>query len=257
MMFVVALAVGSAAFMAPSTPGSLAQRPRPVCKLRMTVSEPPDHSRSTAALVSAAPLLFLGAEPAFAASASNSIPSALAAYGHYLGLVLACLCLTTERLTVKENMSSEEEDRIAIADAVYGIAGLLIVYTGYLRVTVYGKGWEFYSHEPIFWLKMLLVAVMGASSFFPTVKIIQRSVAKQQAGGTIASPMSAKLANRMTSIINAELLAILSIPLAATMMARGVGYADWLPWQAGAALPALALVGLGAKYVKEALDWQD
>ena len=54
------------------------------------------------------------AEPAMAA-APNAIPSALAAYGHYLGLVLTCLCLATERLTVKENMTEEEEDRIAIA----------------------------------------------------------------------------------------------------------------------------------------------
>ena len=42
----------------------------------------------------------------------------------------------------------------------------------------------------------------------------------------------------MTSVITAELLAFLSIPLAATLMSRGVGYADWLPWQArGVALP--------------------
>ena len=47
------------------------------------------------------------AEPAMAA-APNAIPSALAAYGHYLGLVLTCLCLATERLTVKENMTEEE-----------------------------------------------------------------------------------------------------------------------------------------------------
>ena len=39
----------------------------------------------------------------------------------------------------------------------------------------------------------------------------------------------------MTSVITAELLAFLSIPLAATLMSRGVGYADWLPWQARAA----------------------
>ena len=50
---------------------------------------------------------------------------------------------------------------MAIADAVYGLAGALVVYTGYLRVTAYGKGWEFYQHEPIFWFKMALLAVMG------------------------------------------------------------------------------------------------
>lgn len=188
---------------------------------------------------------------------SSAIPSAVVAYGHYLGLVLTCLCLATERLTIKESMTPQEEDRIAIADAVYGLAGLLVVSTGYLRVTQYGKGWEFYSHEPIFWLKLTLVAVMGAASFFPTTKIIQRSVAKRNNGGDLVAPMSAKLAARMTSIINAELLAVATIPLTASLMARGVGYADWLPWQAGAAPAVLSLGALGFKYVKEAIEWQE
>ena len=36
--------------------------------------------------------------------------------------------------------------------------------TGYLRATQFGKGWEFYAHEPIFWLKLTLLAVAGAAS---------------------------------------------------------------------------------------------
>jgi putative membrane protein len=37
-------------------------------------------------------------------------------------------------------------------------------------VTEYGKGWEFYQHEPVFWVKMFLFAVMGSSSLFVTTK---------------------------------------------------------------------------------------
>lgn len=191
-------------------------------------------------------------------AAANALPSAFAAYGHYLALVLTVGCLVTERLTVKPAMTKEEEERMSIADIVYGGAGLLVVVTGYLRVTQYGKGWEFYAHSPIFWLKMVLVAVMGAASFFPTTKIIQRAVALRGVGGASPpEPMSEKLAARMTSIINAELLAIASIPLTAALMARGVGYAEWFPWQAGAGVTALSLGGLGFKYIKEALEWED
>jgi hypothetical protein len=102
---------------------------------------------------------------------------------------------------------------------------------------------------------LTLLAIAGAASFFPTVKIIQRSVEQRSLGDTPIAPMSEKLAARMTSIINAELLAFASIPLTATLMSRGVGYAEWLPWQAGAAPVVLSLGGLGFKYVKEALDW--
>lgn len=189
------------------------------------------------------------------AEASSRVPSALAAYGHYLGLLVIMGCLVTERLLIREDMSEESFDLVAIADGVYGIAGVLVTVTGYLRVTQYAKGWEFYQHEPVFWLKMFLFCVTGAASFFPTTKIIQRAVAKRS-DPTVA-PMSPKLIARMTSIINAELLAIVSIPLTATLMARGVGYAEWLPWQAGAAPAALALGGLGYKYLKEALDWTE
>ena len=69
--------------------------------------------------------------------------------------------------------------------------------------------------------------------------------------------MSEELAGRMTSLVNAELLMIGSIPLTASLMARGVGYMPNFPWQAGAGATVAALGGLGFKYVKEALDWQE
>lgn len=189
-----------------------------------------------------------------AEAAVDPVASAFAAYGHYLGLVLVVGALTTERLTVKANMSEDEEQRLVIADSVYGIAGVLVLYTGYLRATEYGKGWEFYAHEPIFWVKMWLFTVMGSSSLFPTIKIIQRAAAK--AKGEV-EPMSEKLANRITKVVNGELLAIGSIPLAAALMARGVAYAPDMSWQAGAAPIALTSVALGVKYVKEALTWEE
>ncbi len=115
--------------------------------------------RGIGAATSLPALLALFAAAPAEAAAPNAIPSALAAYGHYLGLVLVALCLATERLTIKAGMSAEEEQRMAIADSVYGLAGLLVLATGYLRVTQYGKGWEFYAHEPVFWVKLVLVSV--------------------------------------------------------------------------------------------------
>ena len=111
-----------------------------------------------------------------AVAAAAPIPSALAAYGHYLSFMVCTACLTAERLTIKPAMNMAEEKVMAVADSAYGLASLLLVYTGYLRVTQYGKGWQFYQHEPIFWVKLTLLAVAGAASFFPTTIIIQRSV---------------------------------------------------------------------------------
>ena len=184
-----------------------------------------------------------------------TLASALAAYGHYFSLLAIVACLVTERLSVRAGMTEEEEDRLALVDLGYGAAGVLLAYTGYLRLTAeWGKGFQFYAHEPIFWLKIVFVAIFGAVSFFPTTKIIQRSLDRRNGA---FEPMSEALAGRMTTLINAELLMVGSIPLTATLMSRGVLYMPDFPWQVGASASVLALVGLGYKYVKEALDWQE
>ena len=81
------------------------------------------------------------------AAAPGAIPSALVAYGHYLSFMVGTACVTAERLTIKPAMTMEEEKVMTVADTTYGLTALLLVYTGYLRVTQYGKGWEFYQHE--------------------------------------------------------------------------------------------------------------
>lgn len=206
-------------------------------------------------LASALPLL---ANPSVAsaavAGAPNAVGSAFAAYGHYISLIGILACIMAERLTIKPNMTEEEEDFIAAADIGLGVWGVGIAYSGYLRAVEFEKGFDFYAHEPLFWLKIAFVGVFGASSFFNTVVIIQRAVAKRNGNFT---PMGEKLSNRMIRICNAELTAIAIIPLTATFMARGVGYSQDIPWQAEAALAALVFGGLSFKYVKEALTFED
>lgn len=198
--------------------------------------------------------------PTYAMELTSNLNSAFTAYGHYLGLILVCISLVIERLLIKPNMSIEDEKTVIKADIVYGLAGLLILITGYFRVTAFGKGWDFYSHEPLFWVKLCLFSIMGSSSLFPTIKLIQRSLLILDfEKGKVPSiePISSKLANRLIKIINGEILAIMSIPLAASLMARGVGYLDWFPWEAGVIPLVLIISGLGIKYVTEAIQFKE
>ena len=219
----------------------------------------PQHHAVDAPMQNRAPVItalaaasLVTAGPAFAADA---LPSAIAAYAHYLALMGIVGSLTTERLLLKEDMSEESFDLLVTADIVYGLSGLLILVSGYFRATQYAKGWEFYAHEPLFWLKMSLLAVVGSASYFPTIKIIQRGAAKRDGGDV--PPLSPALIQRMTSIVNAELLGVLSIPFVATLMARGVFYVDGFPWFVGA-LPVVGCAGFfGYRYATEALDWKD
>lgn len=193
-------------------------------------------------------------------TAGGPIQSALFAYGHYLSIIGIVGVVLTERWTLENgpNLTEDEENRLAIADTFYGLVGVLILYTGYYRLSdpSLGKGTDFYIHEPVFWLKMAMVAVLGAASLFNTTKIIQRSVARFS-GDKQVEPMSEELCDRMKSICNAELTGVLFIPMAATFMARGIGYNESIPWQAEAGGVALIFLGLGFKYVKEALTFED
>eukprot|EP00537_Pseudo-nitzschia_pungens_P011137 CAMPEP_0172387704 /NCGR_PEP_ID=MMETSP1061-20121228/4971_1 /TAXON_ID=37318 /ORGANISM="Pseudo-nitzschia pungens, Strain cf. pungens" /LENGTH=332 /DNA_ID=CAMNT_0013117419 /DNA_START=34 /DNA_END=1032 /DNA_ORIENTATION=+ len=190
---------------------------------------------------------------------AGSVKSALFAYGHYATILAFVGILMTERWTLENgpDLSDAEEDRLAIADTLYGVFGGLLVYTGYYRLSdpALGKGTDFYIHEPIFWLKIAMVGVLGAASFFNTTKIIQRSVARNTGDKTV-EPMSQELCDRMKSICNAQLTGMVFIPLAATFMARGIGYNESIPWQAEAGVAALIFVGLGYKYIKEALTFE-
>ena len=211
----------------------------------------------------AAPLVF-GAASAFAwpsiasaaSSAPDAVPSALAAYAHYLSLLVITGSIMTERLTVKPSMTIEEEKRLGYADITVGAAGVALLVSGYYRATQYGKGWDFYSHEPIFWLKMSFLGIFGGLSLFPTILIIQRTVQIQQKGSI--EPMSEKLASRMTSVLNAELTALAFIPLTATFMSRGVGYIDGFPTEfVGPAFFGVITAGAVYKYVKDAITWTE
>jgi putative membrane protein len=213
----------------------------------------------TATRVSAVGALALLSSPdsamAAVAGTPNAIGAAFAAYGHYLSVIAMASILMYERISIKPNMSIEAEKQLGIADGAYGIFGGLLAYSGYLRLS-FEKGWEFYSHEPIFWLKILFLGVYGASSFFNTAIIIKRTVGIAQDPETF-QPMSEKLAARMIQLCNAQATALALIPLTATFMARGIAYSESIPWQAEAGVDALVFAGLSYKYIKEALTFED
>lgn len=217
---------------------------------------------SAAVVPAEIPSTVAGASSTTILTAGGSISSALFAYGHYFSVIGIVAILMTERLTLENgpDLSDGEETRLAVADILYGVTGVLLLYTGYCRANdpALGKGINFYLHEPVFWLKMAMVGVLGACSLFNTTKIIQRSVARFTAGDDEpVEPMSQALCDRMKSVCNAQLTGIVFIPMAATFMARGIGYNESIPWQAEAAGVALVFGGLAFKYVREALTFEE
>lgn len=146
--------------------------------------------------------------------------SAIAAYLHYVGFMMSFAALTVEQFSLKSELTLKESWRIVIADAVYGIAATVVLTTGILRVLYFGQGSDFYTQNPVFWAKITAFVIVGTISLYPTVTFIMW-IGTLRTGNPPKLPEAA--INRLRRIIQLELLGFLSIPLLASLMARGIG----------------------------------
>tara|TARA_B100000700_G_C15019877_1_gene845163 strand:- start:923 stop:1408 length:486 start_codon:yes stop_codon:yes gene_type:complete len=154
------------------------------------------------------------------AASSFLVKSSITAYIHYLSFILCFGALTYERISVKPNPQRNESIAMLCADIVYGIAGIALLVSGILRVKYYGQGDMFYTQNPLFWVKIVLFACVGLLSLYPTFTYILWAIPLSK--GTLPK-VNDNLAKRLRLIVNIELLGFVSIPLMATLMARGIG----------------------------------
>ena len=151
---------------------------------------------------------------------NDSTKSALVAYVHYLGIILCFASLLFERLTLKVNLPRNETISMIVADVIYGLAGIALLITGILRVKYFGQGGDFYTSNPIFWIKVTLYLIVGALSLYPTFTYILWAIPLSK---NKLPKISDKLVKRLKLIITTELLGFATIPFFATLMARGIG----------------------------------
>jgi uncharacterized membrane protein len=121
----------------------------------------------------------------------------------------------------------------------------IVVSSSYYYTVSYGKGFDFYADEPVLWLKTALIGILSALRFFPTTNNIQRFIVARNKNGEFSEMNEeALLVSRMQSVLDAELTALVSIPLPATIMSPGIGYNDSILWPAEATGAALLFAGL-------------
>ena len=151
---------------------------------------------------------------------ANSTQSAVVAYVHYVSIILCFGALLFERLRLKVDLQRLEAISMVIADIIYGLAGLALLISGILRVKYFGQGGDFYTHNPIFWIKVGLYIAVGLLSLYPTITYILWAVPLSK---NKLPQLSIELVSRLRLIVNIELISFALIPLFATLMARGIG----------------------------------
>ena len=151
---------------------------------------------------------------------SDLLQSASVAYIHYLSFMLCFGALVFERISLKVDPSRKEAISMVVADIIYGIAGIALLVSGIYRVIKFGQGSEFYTENPIFWTKIIVFALVGSLSLYPTITYVLWAIPLSK--GNLPQ-VRENLVSRLRLIINIELVGFASIPFLATLMARGVG----------------------------------
>ena len=148
------------------------------------------------------------------------LKSASVAYVHYLSFMICFGALVFERISIKINPNRKEAITMVLADIVYGIAGIALLITGIYRVIKFGQGTEFYTENPLFWTKIIIFALVGSLSLYPTVTYILWAIPLSK--GKLPE-VTSNLVTRLKIIINVELIGFALIPFFASLMARGIG----------------------------------
>lgn len=138
-------------------------------------------------------------------------------YLHFISIFTIAGMLVSEHLLLKKQLTRAEISRLAILDAVYGIAaitlwgaGLTMWFGGVTKPTMY------YNQNWIFHTKLSLILVIGLLSIYPTVFFLRNRKGEKEEVVDVPP--------RVFWMIRLELALLFVIPLLAGLMARGVGF---------------------------------
>ncbi|MCC4598092.1 DUF2214 family protein [Xanthomonas campestris pv. phormiicola] len=139
---------------------------------------------------------------------------------HHLALLLLSAALVIEWTLLREPPHALRLARLLRADAAYGVAALLILIVGGLRVRYGLKGPDYYLHNPWFWAKLGVFATIGLLSLLPTLRLLRWRRQSRLQPGFVPPPVQVAALYRL---VCAELgLLGLVFVLAATMARYGM-----------------------------------
>jgi putative membrane protein len=145
---------------------------------------------------------------------------ALLAALHHICVFGLFVILAAEMTLVHPGISAETVMRVVRIDGMYGLLAGLALVAGGLRVFYGAKGAEFYTHNPVFWIKLGLFLVIGLLSILPTLNYFRWRKALRE--NLNALPDAAAI-NTTRKIIHIQLALLFLLPILAALMARGIG----------------------------------
>ena len=139
---------------------------------------------------------------------------------HHLCVFGLFVILAAEMTLVRPGISAETVMRVVRIDGLYGILAGLTLVAGGLRVFYAAKGAAFYTHNPVFWIKLGLFLVIALLSIPPTLNYIRWRKALRSNRNALPD---AAVIQTTRKLIHIELALLFLLPILAAMMARGIG----------------------------------
>ena len=138
---------------------------------------------------------------------------------HLLALGVGLGAVWVRASSLRGHMDAPAVQRALRADAVWGIAALVWISTGLLRVFAgLEKGTAYYMQNDLFWGKMLLLLIVLLLELWPMIALVRWRIGL--ARGDVIDTSRALMFSRI-SIVQA--LLVVGMVFAATAMARGLG----------------------------------
>ncbi len=144
-----------------------------------------------------------------------------AAYLHHLAAFLVVGTLMVELVLLRGELTPASARSVLRMDMVYGIAALVLLVVGFVRVLHTEKGSMYYFSSGPFLVKLALFILVAVLSIYPTIKFMGWRKALRE--GRVPN-FAAGTGRTIRMLIHIELTLIFVIILMAIMMARGVWY---------------------------------
>ena len=144
-----------------------------------------------------------------------------AAFIHHLAAFIVVGTLMVELVVLKGDLTATSARSVLRMDAAYGIAALVLLVVGFLRVFYTEKGTAYYFASGSFLTKLTLFIIVGLLSIYPTMKFLSWRKALRE--GRVPE-FAAGTRRKVRMLIHLELTLLFVIMLMAVMMARGVWY---------------------------------
>ena len=142
------------------------------------------------------------------------------ATAHFIAAFAIVFSVLFEWTTYNKNITLAEAKRIQGADIMYGISAVIVLIFGFMRLLYFEKGSEFYFSSPFYKIKLYTFLVVGILSIYPTIKFIKW---RKETKLDVAPAVKEDEYHIIKWILRFEVIGLLIILLAASLMAKGIG----------------------------------